>query len=370
MKFRVIACMALLCVSSTVSAKKYVLPAPVAQELPVEVTLSQQEIAIDTPDNSAVAGQFGLIGALVGAAISNSQAKTAEERAGQIRNLLIDYRFNEDFERAIRAKIASDGISPSPQLVLRDTVWDAYSANTQAGLKQSEAAGKEPPTGTLMAITPRYALSYTLQEMYVSAFVSILQRTKKPNGKYKDKWMWSRSYRFTIPLNPSYGLKPETNIGRWQAIGGPEMQRMLKIGVEQVTDMIVYDFSAEGRAEAERKVDKKEAGEFKGNKTFGRQVRTSDEWYWLRAGKGYMMTLSGRMPLELDGPATAKPAASVGAEASATAMPSGDAATAPANPAAVSADATVEHASAGTDVDAAPANEAAATPTPADADGQ
>lgn len=309
MKFRVIACMALLSVSSTVSAKKYAPPAPIAQELPVEVTLSQQEIAIDTPDNSAVSSQFGLIGALVGAAISNSQAKTAEERAGQIRNLLIDFRFNEQFERAIRAKIASDGISPSPQLVLRDTVWDAYSANTQAGLKQAEAAGKEPPTGTLMTITPRYALSYTLQEMYVSAFVTIVQRSRKPNGKYKDKWLWSRSYRFTIPLNPSYGLKPETNIGRWQAIGGPEMQRMLGIAVEQVTDMIVYDFSTEGRAEGASAVGKKEAGEFKGNKTFGRQLRASDEWYWLRTGKGYMMTLSGRMPLELDGPATAKPAA-------------------------------------------------------------
>jgi hypothetical protein len=71
---------------------------------------------------------------------------------------------------------------------------------------------------------------------------------------------------------------------------------MLDIGVEQVADMLAYDFSTEGRLEAARKISK-EYGEFNGQKTVGRQLRSTADWYWLRSGKGYMMTLTGVMPV-------------------------------------------------------------------------
>lgn len=325
MKLRVVALAALLCASSAVSAKKYIPPNPIAQQLPVELTITQQEIAIDTPDNSALASQFGLVGALVGMAVSNEQAKTAEKRAAEVRNLLIDYKFNERFEAAIRAKIATDGISLSPQITVRDTPWDSYSANTQAELQKAKAAGNAPPTGVLLLIAPHYALSYNLQNMYLSMNVQLVNRSVKPNGKFKDKWLWWRRYTFDFPLDPGHGTKADTNVRRWNAIGSAEMQRKLDLAVEQVTDMLVYDFSPEGRAEGLRKVGRKELGKFKDLTTFGRQLRSGEDWYWVRTGKGYLMSIRGVQPLKGDAPWVVE-----GAPAAAPAGTSIDASPAPA----------------------------------------
>lgn len=297
MNLRVVALLALLCVSSAVSAKKYTMPTPVGANLPVDVVLHQQEIAIDVPDNSAVAGQFGLIGAIVGAAINNAQVSAAEKRAADIRNLLVDFNFNQKMEAAIRAKIASEGISSSPELVFLPSPWDFYNARSNAALKAAADAGAEPRTGLVMNIAPRYALAYTLQSMYVRLSVSLVDRQRKANGKYKEKYLWGRNYSFTFPLESGNGIKAETNAKRWATIGSAEMARMMELGVDQVTDMMVYDFSPEGRAEGAKKV-KKEFGQFKDVKTFGRQIRTSDDWYWVRSGKGYFESIAGIYPLK------------------------------------------------------------------------
>ncbi|MEO8161031.1 MAG: hypothetical protein ABI588_06400 [Arenimonas sp.] len=284
MKIRVMFAAALLCAaSSAAEAKVPVLASPVAQELPVEVMLWQHEIAIDTPDNSAVASQFGLIGALIGAAVSNAQASAAERRVADIRNLLVDYDFNARVEQALRAKIASEGISPAPKLTILDTPWDAYLERSSQAMTAAAAAGNAPATGTVMKITPKYALSYTMQQMYMSLDVSLVNRIRKPNGKYKEKWITMKNYRFEFPLDPGYGVNADINSRRWQAVGRAGMERMLDLAVAQTTDMMVYDFSTAGRAEGARKLGRKESGRFKDLKTFGRQLREGDDWYWVRA---------------------------------------------------------------------------------------
>jgi hypothetical protein len=73
-----LAVLSLSCFSAQ-GAKPIAVPVPVAQDLPVELIESQQEIAVSVPQTaSAVGMQFGLIGAIVGSAIQNSQAKKAE----------------------------------------------------------------------------------------------------------------------------------------------------------------------------------------------------------------------------------------------------------------------------------------------------
>ena len=297
MKLSVFATVALLCACTAVSAKNYVPPTPIAAQLPIEVIFSQQEILIDTPDNSGLASQ-GLIGAIIGAVVSNQQAKTAEKRAALVRNLLLDFRFHEHMEAAIRAKIANEAISPFPQIVVRDSPWDFYSANTQDGLQKAVADGNKPPTGLLLSLVPSYALSYGLQVIHVGINARLINRSLNASGKYKDKSIWQRSYCFSFPLPVNPDAKPETNVARWTAIGGPELQRKLELGVEQVTDMLVYDFSTEGRAEGALKVTRKDSSQFKGQVVYGRRLRTGDDWYWTRVGKGYLMAINGTQPLE------------------------------------------------------------------------
>lgn len=297
MNLRVLLTVALLCASTAAPAKKYERPMPLSQQLPVELMMTQQEIAVDVPDPSAAASQFGLIGALVGAAIANAQAQAAEKRAAEVRNLLVDYRFNPKFEAALRAKLASEGISPSPQLVVRDTPWDAYSANRPQALQESAAAGAKPPTGLILSLSPRYALSTDLQTLYVRLSLAVIERSAKANGKYKDRYLFWRNYTFNHPLPTSGGIKAETNMRRWTEVGSAEVQRRLDVGIEQVTDMFVYDFSQAGRSEGAVKVNK-EFGEFKGQKTTGRQIRAGEAWYWSRVGKGYLEAIVGTYPVE------------------------------------------------------------------------
>lgn len=290
-------------------AKTPVVPTPIAHDLPVELILNQHEIAIDVPATATAVGmQFGLIGALIGSAIQNSQAKKAEERVVPLRDMLVEYRFNEHMEAAIRAKLASEGLSPNPQLTVRQTPWDAAEANAQPAAMQ------------VLVIVPRYAMSYELQQLTVTLMASLIQRTPKANGKYKTKALFSRNYSFDFPMLAAPGQDGQL-MSQWSALGSVGMSRVLDQGIEQVTDMLVHDFSPAGRAEWGM-TGKGQVATVAGRGYPGQQVRQGEGWAWVRSGKGWMQALQGHRPLDaaaisaLSAPAVAPaPAAEVPAPA-------------------------------------------------------
>ena len=159
---------------SAVAAKTPPLSMPVADELQVELVLNQQELAVDVPNTAnAVGMQFGLIGALIGGAVQNSQAKGAEEAVVPLRDLLVEYRFNQRIEQALRAKLAAaPGISPNNRLVVMQTPWDATRSN------------QAPTATTAMVLVPRYAMDYGFERLTVSLATSVVERTRNSNGKY------------------------------------------------------------------------------------------------------------------------------------------------------------------------------------------
>jgi len=298
-----------------VSAKPAPLPIPLAQELPVEVVLNQHELAVEVPATaSAVGMQFGLIGALVGSAVQNAQVKKAEERVVPIRNALLDYRFNERVEAALRAKLASEGLSPNPTIKVMATPWDAVDA------QQSK---QDMPLHALV-IVPHYAIDYDFNTLSVSLLAQLVDRTVKPNGKVKTKFLFSRNYAFRFPLAGALG---DDNPQRWAGMGAQRLGALLDQGVNQATDMLVHDFSPAGRADREQKI-KRETATVKGMSYPGRAVRQSDEWVWVRTGNGMFATLQGYQPVD----PSATPAASADAAAAASAS-------APATPAAPATDA-------------------------------
>ncbi|HEY5972851.1 MAG TPA: hypothetical protein VIT22_12985, partial [Pseudoxanthomonas sp.] len=265
------------------AAKPIDVPMPVAQDLPVELVESQQEIAVTVPQTaSAVGMQFGLIGAIIGSAVQNSQAKKAEETVVPLRNLLVDYRFNQRMHDVLRPKLASAGLSPNPTLTVMPTAWEAYDAQQSAKL----------PAYALV-LRPSYAVDSNFSQLTVTLLAQVVDRTIKPNGKIKVVPRFSRPYAFQFPLQ---GARSQDPVQDWVAMGSSGLAQLLDQGIVQTTDMLVQDFSAEGRAAWETK-PKGQSAIVNGNVYAGLPVRQGEGWAWVRNGKGRMQSLQGFQPL-------------------------------------------------------------------------
>lgn len=288
------------------AAKPLSVPMPVAQELPVELIESQQEIAVSVPDTAnAVGMQFGLIGALIGSAVQNSQAKKAEEGVVPLRNLLVDYRFNQKMQESLQAKLVADGISPHPLLTVLPTVWEAQDAQQTAKL---------PPYA--LVLTPGYAVDNQFAQLTVSLRAQVVDRIVKSNGKIKVVPRFNRLYAFQFPLQGARSADP---VQDWVALGSVGMAQLLDQGIAQTTDMLVQDFSAEGRAAWETKA-KGQSVTVGGNVYEGMPVRQGEGWAWVRTGKGWMQNVQGYQPLTVGvQPAIQVPATATVATAAATA---------------------------------------------------
>ncbi len=267
---RFILSVALVATSFTVfAAKPRALPMPLGEQLPVELVLHQQELAVDVQSTAGLGMQFGLIGALISSAVDNANAKKAEARVAPLRDALIAYRFNERFETELRAKLASEGISAAPQLTVLSSSREAIGAQADADAPKYA-----------MVIAPRYAMDFDFGRMYVQMVVYIVDRERKSNGKLKTRYRASRVYNFSHRLE---GGKADDYPATWQNLPPNAMADMLDRSVRHVIDMMVYDFGAQGRSEWTASVKKTRAK--LGNHEYGGlEVRRGDDWIWLRAG--------------------------------------------------------------------------------------
>ena len=286
MNIRLAAFLMLSCFVVPAFAAKPVLPAtPIRTSQPTEILLTQQELAVDVPNAASAAGmQFGLIGALVGTAINNAQVKNAEQRVGELRNALLDYPFNARVEAALREKLSANDVLGGQGLQVLHATWDADTAQ-QAGT-----------TEDALVLAPRYAILSNFEQLTVSLTLSHMQRTARAGKKPRQKALFSRTYAFNFPLSKISGSGAEEDAARWVGFGRVPMETLLDTGIDQVTDMLVYDLSTEGRAEAELPI-KGLNGTVGGQQFAGRVVRSGDHWLWLRTGPGALRVLVGQYPV-------------------------------------------------------------------------
>lgn len=264
-------------------AKSVLLPMPIAEQLPVDIVTAQEEIAVTVPPNPGMA--FGLVGALVGVAISNVQVANGEKRVSEIRNLLIDYPFNDRFEQALRTKLPSSGISPHPLFTVRKTPWEALSAEQRA----------DTPADVLVLI-PSYQLTNTFESMTVTLNAHMAHRSVKSNGKPKVEVGFARSYSMRIPMNKISGSTADEDAKRWIAMGKGSLHTLLDRASDQVTDMLIYDLSGDGRAEASKRVGAERTA-LKGETYVGRRIRGDADWVWTRNNNGKYQSLIGYYPV-------------------------------------------------------------------------
>ena len=223
----------------------------------------------------------------MGSAIENAQVQNAEKRVVEIRNRLIDYNFNEKFEAAARAAVATAGISPNPQVIVRTSAWDAASAENKPEPGQKK---------TVMVIVPRYSMSSNFEQVSISMAVSYRARELKSNGKVKETYLFSRNYSFRIPMDKLPSSAATEDSQRWAALGKERLTALADQGVKQVTDMLAFDFSAEGRALAAQS-NKGMSGTLKGKIYNGRVLRQTEDYIWVQSGKNWAQTIQGFQPI-------------------------------------------------------------------------
>lgn len=206
------------------------------------------------------------------AGVDNARTKNAEERIVPIRDLLIAYRFNEVMEQAIRAKVPSPGISQSPAFNIQSSLLGAI-----------DAQNKQQLSPYALVLTPRYAFDNKFHAMTVKITAQVVQRTVKPNGKPKVATSFSRVYTHNVQL-PMPG-EVDDNVKAWLALGGPRLVELLDQALHHSVDMLVFDFSGEGRAEW-GKFERRASASVDGRNVPGIQQRQGDGWVWTRSGKG------------------------------------------------------------------------------------
>jgi hypothetical protein len=283
-------------------------PMPVSPELQVELIENQNELGVDVSGAAVAVGmQFGLLGALIGSGIQNAQVKNAEAKVVPLRNLLVEYRFNEKLEETLRARLASEGLSPNPHLTTLKTPWDAVDAGH----------AKDVPLDALVLV-PRYSMDSDFSQLSVQLNAQLVQRKIKPDGKVKTAMSLSRAYAFQFSMRKT---APENPVQRWTTLGSDQLGKYLDEGIEQLVDMLVYDFSAEGRKEWMASAGNKDFVRVKGIGFPGIEVRKGDDWAWARVGKKRLSRLQGYHPiLDVDSAAAGNAHATMTQEATAVVL--------------------------------------------------
>lgn len=248
-------------------------PMPLGDRLPIEIVLGQQEMGVDvSTTGAAVAGAVvgGLIGGLISAGIANAQVKAAEERVVPLRDTMIAYDFSRRVDAELRGKLASEGISMNPEITSMTTTWDAIDAQN---------ANRLPSHA--MVIYPRYSIDSKFARLRVQLLVQIVDRKVSSKGKVKSKPSFSRLYAFNYDIEDG---NLDDNIGQWTSLGGEGMATLVDRGITQTVDMLVHDFSPQGRAEWKRRAAKQQSVKIRGERHSGFPVRETDDYVWVRSG--------------------------------------------------------------------------------------
>jgi len=269
-KIALLAALVSLLGNTTVSAAATDIPPAGPAPKQIEVTLTQPELAVDVPDTggAVAAGVGGILGALIGAAINKAAVANAEKRVAEMRNALVDYHFNDRFEQALRAKLAAADLAPAPSVEYLRSV---------RGRDELIAANAVPRTG-LLVLTPRYAITSDFERLSVKVQATTLDRTLK-GEKVKERYRAFNSYVYSFPMKRISGSDATEDSKRWVELGGTEMAAMFEEGIDQVTDMIVYDQTSAGQAEAATKVTRQ-----------GRTVGPTPDRQWQRTRLGMTAT--------------------------------------------------------------------------------
>ena len=271
--------LSVFCASSM--ARDNALPLPLASDMPVEVQLTQQELAIDVSSTAMEMGmQFGLVGALIGSAVQNSKNKSAEAAVLPLRNMMVGYDFETPLMRSLQRRLPGSGIADRPVINVVHAPWQAR--------QDLDGMPKH-----VLVIRPRYAMGDAMGTVYVLLNVAIEDREIK-NGTVKTKFLFSRPYA----VRSSFQLAAPGESKPWLDLGAVRMGGLIDQSIDQAVAMMVYDFSAEGRQRWGQKINGK--SDIAGRSVSGRIERREGDVVWVRAGNTRVQAITGYHSLRAD----------------------------------------------------------------------
>jgi hypothetical protein len=253
------------------------------------VALRQQEIktSINRQDSSAISGQFGLIGSLVGSAIDASvnskRGKEVENASTQVRNALLDYQPADHFIAAIRAQFAETG---PVNLVVRRV------SDPEEPKRWVEAAAHD----TLLI-----DYDYTLSPAYNGVKVCALVTWHRPGANRPAVGMAKnlppviyQNVLSSVRYFPSLtGVTLAEKASEITADGAKVVREALDLAQADIAALLVYDLGVPERpdnalykpekSDIKRSID---INHFSRGVFLGRIERTTDDRVWIRSIMG------------------------------------------------------------------------------------
>lgn len=114
--------------------------------------------------------------------IENSESKKGENAVLPLRNMMVDYDFQQRLASALQAGLPDSGIATRPVVSISNLPWEG-----RADLQTT-------PPRTLV-IRPRYALDQTMSAMYVTRQATLEDREARRGG-VKRRIAFTRPYTF------------------------------------------------------------------------------------------------------------------------------------------------------------------------------
>jgi hypothetical protein len=204
------------------------------------------------------------------AVVQGVMIRNAIQRLEPIQAQLGDFDFQQRFEHALATKLATTLV-----VVPSGVAWIRTPDELVA------ARGKER-TGVLV-MEPRLSFLSSFEDMAVVVETRRVDRVAK-NGKVKEKTFDTRAYGYFFLLDKVENSFATDDSRRWVGLGGDKLVAMLDQAIDEVTDMIVYDMTAAGLAEAGTPVKMRDRKSFMigGMDRFGRPIVPGPGRLWLR----------------------------------------------------------------------------------------
>lgn len=196
---------------------------------PIDLDVSQQEVAVEAAQTNPMAAGGGLLGVLIVSAVDKNRNQKAEDAVTELRDLLIDYPFGARFE----------------QLLVESRVLETLSTDGPVSvLMQPRADYKTVPlAGKTFLVKPRVEFSNDLSNLNVMLLVA----GQVPDEKGRPgKGSFVQIYQYVHPLSaPESGKKREDYAAVWLGYGKERLAGMIESGLRVSIEMLRAD-SVEG----------------------------------------------------------------------------------------------------------------------------
>jgi hypothetical protein len=248
---------------------------PLADALPVEVYFDQPELGVYYSPARTKAAAGSPLGMIVVMGLQGKAERGTEESVSPVRDRLLDYSFKDGIAPLLRDRINAPGLSPAPQLT-----WAR-----SAGVSFADAARMPAQALVLM---PYYAVDQDYRRLFVRLDARYVERTQKSSGALKVKDLVFHRYEFSYLLTDAQEAEART----WSDFGSAALQAMLERATAQVVDMLLHDFSAEGRAQWQADT-RRQSVVLDGHELEGKEERRGERWLWVRGKTDDVHALQG-----------------------------------------------------------------------------